>query len=1200
MNHSSNDSSFSLIVEELTELVSQGDLYACELLIAEHPRLADELRELMSTLATLANWKTTTDHRVEDEKSILDQGVDRHLGDYRLLREIGRGGMGIVYEAEQISLDRRVALKVLPMAAFLDDRQLRRFKNEARAAAALQHPNIVSVHGVGCERAVHFYAMELIDGPNLANVIAAVHRPEIASASSADETSPAATLSTQRNSDARSFYRAVAKLGITTAQALDAAHQEGIIHRDIKPANLLMDRKGHIHVADFGLARFNAGEDLTFTGDQLGTLRYMSPEQVESDPSVNHRTDIYSLGVTLYELLSGVPAFTEGHRLKLTKAIVETEPPKLKGIDPRIPTDLATIIHKAMAKESSQRYSTAKDLADDLQRFIQGRTVKARPATWSSRVTRFARRNPSVTALLALSTVLLGLLSLGAITAALQFAQDNQRKVERNQAQAVEIDRQRHEGYARDMLRVQSLIEEGDLLTAEDMLLRWLPEEGKKDLRGIEWAEHWRQSHPAWLLQSKRYPSFSTDAVFSPDGERIAEANLTHGTIVWNWLGDDRESVTMLDTDIIGTHRALSLDKANLLILGNIKGGVEFRDWQSLERLGPKVQLYPVAEYEVNVNSIDVDPTNTLLVVGTEHDPTPGGERLSIREMDGRTLLFEQEFGNAVSARFLDSSTVVYGIRGQAELLTMDTRTQAVTQRITLDGRLDRQLHLDKSRKLAAYTLEQAAQGEVTRWLEVRQASNWDEVLFRLGLGTEPIRYSNISSSGRYVAAGDVRGNVWIADIIQKKLARRKLHPRPVTSLNFTPDETALVSTGVDALTHVVDVERFLAEDSIEFNPNSVFVSETQICSTIANRQVEFWDKQAGPSGQPQWDFGKRNGTWCYLKSIPDRNLVVAAGSNWPPSEIPMECYACFWDLSEQKQVAEIPLLDSMPSPNMPITPDSRYMAITRGHELMVIDLNDFSVAAQARAPNWIYCSAICPNGKTIVVATLGKIYFLSFEDLLRKRHKVSLSAIRETTAPVTDASNRGGWDFSSMKFIPGTQELAVVCDDATIKVFDGVTGKRLRESSEFPDRIMYLSVSPDGSRFGVTSGNGYFRILSNPGFHVVANYEIGPGFRNSRFSPDGRLLMMPRGADRPFVGDPSGELLSKSSMQLLRQSKRVDSRLLNKKLPTVEESAASIQARLSGDRNSDWARIVARLADTDGDGEVTLSELKEGIKSGR
>jgi len=319
-----------------------------EELLARHPDLPDLLKEYLDRLDVL--HEAATGFRIVESPlagAVLPPNDLGCLGDFRLLREIGRGGMGVVYEAEQISLGRPVALKVLPFAATMDSRQLQRFQNEARAAAGLHHTNIVPVYFVGSERGVHYYAMQFIEGRNLADVIAQLRLqlrgkpPDGQPATTADATAPAsetpsltavdtrpiAGLSTDNSTKSREYYRTVARLGIQAAEALDHAHQLGIVHRDIKPANLLVDVAGRLWITDFGLAQIQTDARLTMTGDLVGTLRYMSPEQaLAKRVIVDHRTDIYSLGVTLYELLTLHHAFDGADRQELLRQIAFEEP----------------------------------------------------------------------------------------------------------------------------------------------------------------------------------------------------------------------------------------------------------------------------------------------------------------------------------------------------------------------------------------------------------------------------------------------------------------------------------------------------------------------------------------------------------------------------------------------------------------------------------------------------------------------------------------------------------------------------------------------------------------------------------------------------------------------------------------------------------------------------------------------------------
>jgi tetratricopeptide (TPR) repeat protein len=308
--------------------------------------------------------------------------------------------MGVVYEAEQISLRRRVALKVLPFAAMMDPRKLQRFHHEAQAAASLHHNHIVPVYFVGCERGVHFYAMQLIEGQTLANLIHDLREkaspPERPQATSPPATTlPQAALSTETPQQRAAYYRQVAQWGAQAADALDYAHQMGVVHRDIKPGNLMLDGRGEVWVTDFGLAQFQQSEgSLTLTGDVIGTLRYMSPEQaLGKRVPIDHRADVYSLGATLYELLTLEPVYPGSDRQELLRQIAFEQPRPLRRINKSIPVELETIVLKAVEKSPSDRYAIAQELADDLRRFSEDRPITARPPSLFQRTRKWARRH---------------------------------------------------------------------------------------------------------------------------------------------------------------------------------------------------------------------------------------------------------------------------------------------------------------------------------------------------------------------------------------------------------------------------------------------------------------------------------------------------------------------------------------------------------------------------------------------------------------------------------------------------------------------------------------------------------------------------------------------------------------------------------------------------------------------------------------
>ncbi len=414
----------SVLAAYLTDLEA-GKRPSREELLQRHSEIAGALADCLDIVdfVHLAAARGSSTGPLGSPKDALPP--DTILGEYRLVREIGRGGMGIVYEAEQVSLGRRVALKVLSEAAALDPMKLQRFRVETQAVTQLNHPHIVPIFAVGSERGTHHYAMQYIDGPTLADVIhqqrqyspRPVGAPEgeplssvTAPVSSGRALAPRGLTAEEAGSGAfelspsgsnalrgRGAFRALARLAIQAAEALDHAHAMGILHRDIKPSNLLVDARGNLWVTDFGLARFQDEPGLTRTGELLGTLRYIAPELVLGHQTIHDpRSDIYSLAVTLYELLTLRPVFDGRDRQALLRQIGQAEPIPPRRIDPTIPRDLETIVLKAMDKEPIRRYSTARELAEDLGRFLEDKTIRARRATPAERAAKWARRHRAV------------------------------------------------------------------------------------------------------------------------------------------------------------------------------------------------------------------------------------------------------------------------------------------------------------------------------------------------------------------------------------------------------------------------------------------------------------------------------------------------------------------------------------------------------------------------------------------------------------------------------------------------------------------------------------------------------------------------------------------------------------------------------------------------------------------------------------
>ena len=409
------------ILDDYLVAIEQGAPLTPDDLLARYPEDAERLRGYLSGLQLFHAAAADVPQQAGNSGSFagLPQPLQT-IGDYQLVREVGRGGMGVVYEAFQVSLRRRVALKILPFSVASDAKQLGRFKNEAQAAAQVLHPNIVPVYAVGEEGGIHYYVMQLIEGQSLTSLLeglrshgrqsdgtTAPNHPDytvlwqqqrgLPHDAEANVSSHDGAVPTMKAAETADHIRVVARLGLQAADALHAAHEYGVVHRDVKPSNLLLDDNGKLWITDFGLARCREHQGLTQTGDVLGTMRYMSPEQSQGRTGlIDQRTDIYSLGITLYELATLHHPADGLSDLQLYFDRKHFSPKQLRQWNRHIPVDFQTIVLKCVSEFPHERYSTAQELADELQRFLEGRPIMATPPNLLTRVSKWAKRRRGV------------------------------------------------------------------------------------------------------------------------------------------------------------------------------------------------------------------------------------------------------------------------------------------------------------------------------------------------------------------------------------------------------------------------------------------------------------------------------------------------------------------------------------------------------------------------------------------------------------------------------------------------------------------------------------------------------------------------------------------------------------------------------------------------------------------------------------
>lgn len=623
-----------LLDDYLTSLEA-GDPLELDELIAEYPHLGDDIRMFAACVDRL-HLATVRGPRHDNKKPVV---TTAKLGEFELGDEIGRGGMGIVYAARQSSLDRQVALKVLPLAATWDDKQVARFRNEAQAAAQLQHPNIVPVYAVGEEQGVHYYAMQLIAGESLDKLIfdlkgadepsnltdEADTRParDAAYASPAGDDAGNCPASSRLRglycSDRTAYCRAIAELGIAVAEALHDAHECGVVHRDVKPSNLILEQAGKVWVADFGLARVRDCPGVTVTGDVVGTLRYISPEQATGQHTlVDQRTDVYALGATLYELLTLQYAFSSDDRRQVLHDVQHRQPRPLRAVDNQIHRDLETIVLTSMAKTPAERYDTAAAQAVDLRRFLEGQPIRARRPTFADRATKWLARRR----LLACSAmlVLLAVASVSTTGAALLAREKAQKaaalqQAEKNYQHAQEVIDRFDVHLSRSLAEIpggehllreilQQTLTDYEKLTAhaaQNSSLR--PETAQTALRAAKLASRLGDANSATELYASALRGFEELAATEPEADRF----LRYQATCLNDLGllaatkGDTElaqrefhRALQLQTELVGNHKdnadathSLAEMLVNLALLQRQRGAVD----KARETIGRGIEL---------------------------------------------------------------------------------------------------------------------------------------------------------------------------------------------------------------------------------------------------------------------------------------------------------------------------------------------------------------------------------------------------------------------------------------------------------------------------------------------------------------------------------------------------------------------------------------------------------------------------------
>jgi WD40 repeat protein/tetratricopeptide (TPR) repeat protein len=1030
-------------------------------------------------------------------------------GDFRIAREIGRGGMGVVCEAYQGSLNRHVAVKFLPECG-----DPARFRREARAAGRLHHTNIVPVFGVGEHQGRAYYVMQYIDGRPLDAVLRGR-----AGGAAGDGDAPG-----------RFGDREAATIAVQVADALAYAHEQGVIHRDIKPSNLLLDDRGTAWVTDFGLA-YDACETqtLTDTGDFLGTLRYLAPERLVGRGDA--RSDVYGLGATLYELVCGRPAYDEGDRAVLMHRILQADPPRPRQVDPRIARDLETIVLKAMARDPGHRYATARALAEDLRRFLEDRPILARRAGPLSRAARWCRRNREVAALLA-GLVLMFLAGFVGVTIQWRRADAEATRANRTakaeaEARAAEAElrlRARAEIASRDLDRGLELARKGDV----DEGLLWMAEAlAEAPSERPDFARMVQTNLVAWegrVLRRRailEHPAGVYHARFSPDGRAI----LTHAeekvARLWD-TATGRPLVPPLEHPDEVVCLAFSPD-GRLAATGCRDGKVRIWDASTGRPAGPTLTHSPKAEPSIPVAWLEFSPDGRLLLS---------------RDFYQASRLWEVATGREIGLpEEADTFRAALGsLNARAGLVTLDN-TNRVAYLAPDGGHL---LLLDR---------------------EERRVRTCD--LARRSLDGPPIRgeglgWAGFSPDGRLIGTGDRGGTARLWDAATgRAVASFPTAGGGFDGATFSPDGRRLLIMLTDYTAQVWDIAQagpvgapLRHVDRINvgaFSPDGRLLVTASFDGT-----ARLWDAATGrPIGSPL-----RHGHRVWDASFsPDGRLLVTAsldgtaqlweigpGALAPCDEAPAGLRRTSGAVPDPEndratyhanadrdgshvllggpRAARIVETEAGQPIGRPMTQrwaNNAAVAISPdGRRIATISFDREPWNDKGDGSWWSLCQVWdAANGRTVsLLPHLQRLRALAFsldgQVLATGDEGGTIHLWNAVTGENIGKSFTAGAIVLSLAFSPDGRLLAVGTDSVAFQalLWDLDAGRARGDPVRFKDRVPCLTFSPDGTDLAAGSRDGSVRVVETSTGRVRAELHHGGTLRSITFSPDGRLIL--------------------------------------------------------------------------------------------
>jgi WD40 repeat protein/serine/threonine protein kinase len=1177
---------------DLAERVRAGEHVDLSTLAVEHPERAEVLRRLLPAIEAMARHARSSAGR---RPSLSFPGGRRTLGEFQFVREIGRGGMGVGYEAIQSHLNRSVALKVLPVAAASDPRQFERFQVEARAAACLRHPHIVPVFGVGCEDEVPYYAMQFIEGRSLAEILLALRRVEglavpdgdrpdsrpdaLALALAADLTRlphafPAPEVSTTGapKSDSpvtptglldpiatrcRSYARTIAGLGLQVAEALEHAHENRVIHRDIKPGNLLLDRRGHIWVSDFGLARFLGDARLTLSGDLMGTLRYMSPEQaLGRHVVIDGRTDVYSLGVTLYELLTLRPAFEGSDRGEIIQALARGEPTAPRRLNAAVPRDLETIILKAMAREPADRYLTARDLAADLARFLDGRPVTARRPGLVDRTVKLAARNRVVVIALTLLAALALIGSVGGLAWSNNWLRRHNQQLSLEQNRSKQLARQA-EGHRIDAEQQRDLAErrrwfaerhfhgaqlrlagealdDGRFERAQDILHDLDPLPGGTDTRDFSWHSLWRRACRTVEPMYGHDRGVSALAI-APDGRLLLTGD--HGGMIRLWDVGSGHSLGSLVGHTAAVN-GFSFASDGRLLASAASSNLTARGEVSLWELSTHRETTRLVNLDGwLVNALGFGQGDAALWVHVNSETRPCSTVIGYDlARDASNALEVQRWESRDQVNVMPDGRVVTIVPVEA------TERDRWLIRNTGTGRVDWVMHgsHDMMISFAATADSQIVAAAIPGGDVVCRDARTGSELARMATGATVFKLA-FSPDGRTLAAGCESGLVHLLDLSNKKERRLPVgaagRPKPTFVLAFSPGGSKLATSvwavpGGSTRVAIWDVATGRRQAEYPGRPDRVsnlaFAPDGRSVFIVSGATLRRWRLE--PEPEPASPSGHADEAWTVAFSHDGRLLASGGDDTDEPMTIKL------WDPATGRLTRQWSGGRGTVA-SLAFSPDGRLLASGHLEPTDNVRLWETSsgrlLATLSGHTDRVRSVAFHPDGA--LLASAGSDRTVRIWDVVTRRctsalpgHTMTVQglAFAPDRSALASASSDGSvrlWHVGSgrlLRMLQGPQKLTAVAfapdggviaaadEDGTLTQWDPATGERRGVIHSEDGVVRALAFAPDSQALAAAGEGGMIevwdavtgqRLLTLPGQHQLVH--------SLTFSPNGRIL---------------------------------------------------------------------------------------------